>query len=282
MGAAWRRRSPLSPSYTGEVVRTISPAVVQTRLGLFFYILHRSLDCRPLISYFLSLAYHSYSHPLSSIPLQAIAINLQHSYSPLETDARAGQILRYLHSQIWAVSKLVVDSRRCVCDRASGNWRSLIFNSYPEVRMKQVRIVCDGSSLGNGSGAARAGAAAMLEYQGYRKLCGEYLGNATNQQAEIMAACLGLEKLKEPCQVELVTDSQYVVETMNGRFRRKANLELWRRLDEARRRHQVAWTWTRGHAGHPVQEKCDKAARLIAEMGRVDQASLDHILNQAR
>ena len=78
---------------------------------------------------------------------------------------------------------------------------------------------------------------------------GEYLGKATNQQAEIAAAAVGLESLKQPCQVSVFTDSKYVVETMNGRFRRKANLPWWERLDRAASAHKVHWEWTRGHAG---------------------------------
>lgn len=144
--------------------------------------------------------------------------------------------------------------------------------------MKQITIVCDGSSLGNGKRTTRAAAAAILEYQGHRKITGEYLGNSTNQQAEIVAACLGLEVLKEPCQVEVISDSQYVVKTMSGLFKRKTNQDFWRRLDAAANGHKVKWTWTRGHAGHPIQEKCDQAARLIAELGEVDQKRLDEIL----
>lgn len=144
--------------------------------------------------------------------------------------------------------------------------------------MKQVTIVCDGSSLGNGGKGARAGAVAILEYQGKYKIVGEFLGLATNQQAEIIAACVGLEALKQPCTVEVVSDSQYVVKTMNKLFKRKTNLEFWQRLDAAAQRHRVVWTWTRGHAGHPIQEKCDEAARLIAASGQVDSAKLEEIL----
>jgi ribonuclease HI len=144
--------------------------------------------------------------------------------------------------------------------------------------MKHINIVCDGSSLGNGGKAARAGAAAVLEYQSHRKILGEFLGYGTNQQAEIVAACVALEALKEPCAVKLVSDSQYVVKTMKGEFKRKANLEFWKRLDRAAAPHRVDWTWTRGHAGHPVQEICDQAAKYIAENGKVDQKRLDEIL----
>jgi ribonuclease HI len=85
--------------------------------------------------------------------------------------------------------------------------------------LKQVAIFCDGSSLGNGKEASRAAAVALLGYKGYWRAVGEYLGKATNQQAEIVAAAVGLESLKQPCQVSVFTDSKYVVETMNGRFR---------------------------------------------------------------
>jgi ribonuclease HI len=144
--------------------------------------------------------------------------------------------------------------------------------------MKPVTIVCDGSSLGNGTGRTRAAAVAVLDYQGLRKIVGQYLGNLTNQQAEIIAACLGLEALKQPCRVTLVSDSEYVVKTMQGLYKRKANLDYWQRLERAARPHQVTWTWTRGHAGHEAQEKCDQAARLIAEQGVVDERALDEIL----
>ena len=144
--------------------------------------------------------------------------------------------------------------------------------------MKQVQIVCDGSSLGNGGRAPRAGAVAILEHNGNLKIVGEFLGNATNQQAEIIAACLGLETLNQPCQAEVVSDSQYVVKTMNKLFKRKTNHEFWERLDKAANGHRITWTWTRGHAGHPIQEKCDEAARLIATTGEVDESKLAEIL----
>lgn len=136
--------------------------------------------------------------------------------------------------------------------------------------LKQVTIFCDGSSLGNGQQSQRAAAVALLGYKGYWRAVGEYLGQATNQQAEIAAAAVGLESLREPCRVSVFTDSRYVVETMNGRFRRKTNLPWWERLDRAAGRHKVHWEWTRGHVGHLVQEAADKAARGIAAAGQVD------------
>jgi ribonuclease HI len=139
---------------------------------------------------------------------------------------------------------------------------------------KTVTIFCDGSSLGNGQAATRAAAVALLGYQGVWRAVGEYLGNATNQQAEVVAAALGLESLREPCLVHLFTDSRYVVETMSGRFRRKTNHAWWERLDKATRRHEVKWEWLRGHDGHLVQESADRAARKIAARGQVDEEIL--------
>lgn len=143
--------------------------------------------------------------------------------------------------------------------------------------MKQVTIFCDGSSLGNGQTSTRAAAVALLGYKGVWRAVGNYLGQATNQQAEVAAATIGLESLKEPCEVHLFTDSRYVVETMSGRFRRKANHEWWDKLDQAAKKHRVKWEWTRGHSGHVIQEATDKAARKIAAQGRVD----DEVLRDA-
>ena len=136
---------------------------------------------------------------------------------------------------------------------------------------KDVTIFCDGSSLGNGRADTRAAAVALLGFRGIWRSVGTYLGNATNQQAEIAAAAVGLEALREPCHVHVFTDSRYVVGTMCGRFRRKANHDWWQRLDKAASQHQVKWEWTRGHAGHLIQEAVDRAARRIATLGRVDE-----------
>lgn len=140
--------------------------------------------------------------------------------------------------------------------------------------LKQVTIFCDGSSRGNGQETSSAAAVALLGYKGFWRAVGEYLGRATNQQAEIAAAAVGLEALREPCQVKVFTDSRYVVETMCGRFRRKTNLPWWERLDRAASKHKVHWEWTRGHAGHLLQEAVDKAAQRIAGAGRVEESIL--------
>lgn len=100
--------------------------------------------------------------------------------------------------------------------------------------------------------------------------------NTTNNRMELLGAIRGLETLKRPCQVELITDSQYVgkglLEWMpkwkaQGWRRREGkafkpviNLDLWQRLDELARFHRVHVQWVRGHDGHPENEACDRMA----------------------
>jgi len=149
-----------------------------------------------------------------------------------------------------------------------------------EADRADVLIVCDGSSRRLPSGERRAAAAAILKRGSMMEIFGEYLGSATNQQAEIVAACLGLEALDGPSRVRLITDSQYVVRTMLGGYKRRANLAFWERLDRAARPHTIAWVWTPGHTGHPLQEVCDRAARLISKEGRVDPEKLIALLER--
>lgn len=136
--------------------------------------------------------------------------------------------------------------------------------------MKKVTIVCDGSSLGNGRVDARAAACAVLGFEGYWQAVAKYLGKATNQQSEIAAAEIGLLQLKQPCEVRVLSDSRYVVETMLGNFRKKTNHDWWNRLDAAADGHNIKWEWVKGHSGHEVQEVADDIARHTAEMGKVD------------
>jgi ribonuclease HI len=98
--------------------------------------------------------------------------------------------------------------------------------------------------------------------------------DTTNNRMELTAAIEALDALKRPCRVELHTDSQYVRNGISQwlplwkargwRTMSKGavkNEDLWRRLDEARARHQVDWRWVKGHAGHPINERADALAR---------------------
>lgn len=100
-----------------------------------------------------------------------------------------------------------------------------------------------------------------------RRLSGVIPEDTTNQRAEIHAAIRALTALKMPCRVRILSDSQYLVRTMNGDYRRRANLDLWGLLDAAAEPHEVEWVWCRGHAGEPDNE----TAHRLAE-GEVESA----------
>lgn len=135
----------------------------------------------------------------------------------------------------------------------------------------QVVIYTDGACSGN-PGPGGWGAV-LLHGESRKELCGGELAT-TNNRMELMGAIQALEALKKPCKVELHTDSQYVMkgisEWIHGWKRRGwrtadnkpvKNDDLWRRLDEARSRHDVSWRWVKGHAGHELNERADELAR---------------------
>jgi ribonuclease HI len=144
---------------------------------------------------------------------------------------------------------------------------------------KLVIITVDGACLGNGQTEVqtRAAAAGILNYQGRRRAVAEFIGQSTNQRAEIIAAAVGLESLKESCTVIIRSDSKYVVQTMKGEFKRRTNLDLWLRLDQAAARHTVTYEWVKGHNGDPEQEAADTIARATAELGHVNEVILTEI-----
>jgi len=133
-----------------------------------------------------------------------------------------------------------------------------------------VLIYTDGACRGN---PGPGGWGAILISNGHEKeLCGGELAT-TNNRMELMAAIQALEALNKPCKVELHTDSQYmrngITEWVHAWKKRgwktaaKApvkNEDLWRRLDEARLRHDVDWRWVKGHAGHELNERADQLA----------------------
>ncbi len=98
----------------------------------------------------------------------------------------------------------------------------------------------------------------------------------TNNRMELMAVIQGLSALKKPCRVNLHADSQYVGQGLSswmagwkrngwkrregGRLKEVKNVDLWQQLDELRSRHELVYTYVRGHAGHPENELCDQMA----------------------
>ena len=135
----------------------------------------------------------------------------------------------------------------------------------------QVVIYTDGACRGN---PGPGGWGAILIYGGHEKeLCGGE-PDTTNNRMELMGAIQALEALTRPCKIVLYTDSQYVrtgIATWLAQWKARGwrtstksevkNADLWRRLDEARLRHDVDWRWVKGHNGHPLNERADGLAR---------------------
>jgi ribonuclease HI len=141
----------------------------------------------------------------------------------------------------------------------------------------RIVIYTDGACSGN-PGPGGWGAILMSGRHRRELSGGERL--TTNNRMELMAAISALEALKRPSVVEMHTDSQYVkngIESWIHNWKRNGwrtadrkpvkNAELWQRLDEARRRHEIDWRWVKGHAGHEHNERADELAReAIAAM----------------
>ena len=145
-----------------------------------------------------------------------------------------------------------------------------------------VKIYTDGAARGNPEGPGGYGT--ILEYvdtkgqlhvreysQGYKK--------TTNNRMELMAVIAGLEALNRPCEVEVYSDSQYVVNAFNqhwidgwlkkgwkrGKNEPVKNVDLWKRLLAAKEKHDVKFIWVKGHDGHQQNERCDTLATSAAD-----------------
>jgi ribonuclease HI len=142
-----------------------------------------------------------------------------------------------------------------------------------------VQIYADGACKGN---PGPGGWGALLAWNGHeRELCGGERGT-TNNRMELLAIIRALESLNRRSVVAVYTDSQYVQKGMTewvSGWKRRAwktadnkpvkNVDLWQRLDELSRSHEVSWHWVKGHAGHPGNERADALAnRGIDELLR--------------
>lgn len=148
--------------------------------------------------------------------------------------------------------------------------------------MMKVKIYTDGAARGNPDGPGGYGT--VLEYvdtkgelhtkelsQGYKK--------TTNNRMELMAVIAGFEALNRPCEIELYSDSKYVVDAFNqkwidgwikkgwkrGKNEPVKNVDLWKRLLKAKEPHQVTFIWVKGHDGHMQNERCDFLATSSAD-----------------
>ncbi len=136
--------------------------------------------------------------------------------------------------------------------------------------MKTVTIFTDGGCLGN---PGPGGWAAILSHGERRRELSGGEPATTNNRMELQAAISALDALRQPCEVTLHTDSQYLRQGITAWIHSwKArgwvtasrepvkNADLWRELDALTRRHRVTWKWLKGHAGHPENERCDALA----------------------
>lgn len=141
--------------------------------------------------------------------------------------------------------------------------------------MKKVRLITDGSCLKN---PGPGGWAAILRYKRHKKEMWGCSPQTTNNRMELTAAIEGLRALREDCEVEVVTDSEYVKNGITSwihAWKRKkwmttekkpvVNQDLWQELDELATRHKTTWTWTKGHASHADNNRCDELASHAAK-----------------
>lgn len=126
-----------------------------------------------------------------------------------------------------------------------------------------VTLVVDGSAVGN---PGPGGWAALLRHgKRERLISGMAEGDTTNNRMELVALLEGLKALKKPCDVRVVTDSQYVRGMVDFGWKRRANADLLEGIDALRRDHTVTFELVRGHAGHADNERVDREARSQAE-----------------
>ena len=155
--------------------------------------------------------------------------------------------------------------------------------------MKNVTIYTDGACSGN---PGPGGYGVVLLHKAHRKELSGGENQTTNNRMEMMAAIAGLAALKEPCNIELYSDSKYLVDAIregwairwrqNNWMRNKKdpalNADLWERLLLLLEKHDVSFHWVKGHAGNPENERCDALARaaideLPRQHGSVEEGS---------
>ena len=141
--------------------------------------------------------------------------------------------------------------------------------------MKEVSLYTDGACRGN---PGKGGWGAILVYGKYEKEMSGGERITTNNRMELMAAISGLLALKEPCLVNLYSDSKYLVDAFNegwiDSWREKGwkrgkeelkNPDLWAKLYELSELHKITFIWVKGHNGHDYNERCDSLATAFAD-----------------
>ena len=152
---------------------------------------------------------------------------------------------------------------------------------YQENNVKTVTIYTDGACSGN---PGPGGWGAILMYGPHKKELSGGEAQTTNNRMELMAVIVALEALNRPCEVEVHSDSQYVVNAFNKHWidgwkkrgwktankQPVKNRDLWERLLTAKSKHKVEFIWVKGHAGHELNERCDELATTAADGSNLD------------
>ena len=136
--------------------------------------------------------------------------------------------------------------------------------------MKKITLFSDGSALGN---PGPGGYGTILVYKDKEKIIVGGEKHTTNNRMELKGVIEGLKALKETCEVEIISDSSYVVKGINEwlsswikrDFKKVKNIDLWKEYIDVSKAHKIKATWVKGHAGHVENERCDELARSEAE-----------------
>jgi ribonuclease HI len=136
--------------------------------------------------------------------------------------------------------------------------------------VKKITLFSDGSALGN---PGPGGYGVILRFGDKEKEISGSEAHTTNNRMELLGAIEGLRALKEPCEVDIVSDSSYVTKGINEwlsgwikrDFKKVKNIDLWKDYIEVSKIHKVNAIWVRGHDGHEENERCDQLARGEAE-----------------
>ena len=151
--------------------------------------------------------------------------------------------------------------------------------------MKKVEIYTDGACTGN---PGKGGYGAVLIYNGTEKEISKGFRETTNNRMELMAAIDALSLLKEPCEVDLYSDSKYLTDAINKGWleswvkngwkkadkKKVMNVDLWESIIRLTEKHSVNFIWVKGHAGNKYNEVCDK---LAVEAYSIQAVNVDKI-----
>lgn len=137
--------------------------------------------------------------------------------------------------------------------------------------MDEVEVYTDGACRGN---PGPGGYGTILLSKGRQKSLSQGFRKTTNNRMELWAVIAGLQALTRPCKVTLYSDSKYVVDAMRERWvfkwrakswKNKENRDLWEQILALCERHEVTFTWVKGHAGNPLNHRCDELAVAAAK-----------------